>query len=89
MWSLLSRLSRWDLYRAASSPPRSSSGSAVAPQVARGLTSAHDRAWQGPEREGELVRRWAAGPTSVFGLIYEAVRRKDGLNSAPEVWPES
>ena len=25
---------------------------------------------------------------SVFGLIYEAFPRKDGFNSALEVWPE-
>ena len=31
---------------------------------------------------------WPAGLMSVYRLIYEAVPRKDGFNSALEVWPE-
>ena len=64
------------------------------------FTSWSSRSWQspagprGPEHSDEEAGGWPdggwwlAGLMSVFGLIYEAFPRKDGFNSALEVWPE-
>ena len=58
---------------------------------------AHDGVQQGPEALSTVMGKvggwpdggWRlAGLMSVFGLIYEACPRKDGFNSALEVWSE-
>lgn len=68
--------------------PRSCPGLLFRAQIPHQLTASQGRAQESPEEEGGVARRWAAGLVSVFGLIYEAVPRKDGFNSALEVWLE-
>lgn len=82
-----SRLSHWDLSRGTLSPQGLALGPLLWARISRQLRAAQARAQQSPGRRGG-GQALGGGADSVLGLIYAAVARKDGFNSALQVWPE-